>query len=197
MAGEKNIFADSCRVRDFVSAIFHKSFVLSNFVMLWNIFIQTILVGMGATFTMDIWLLLLKFFKIKSLDYRLLGRWVSNISKGKFFHNNIIKTPPVQNELAIGWIAHYLIGISFAFLLIILYGREWLDKPTLYPAIVTGIVTIVAPFFIMQPAFGFGIASSKLPKPNVARLKSFFTHTIYGIGLYLSALLFKQVLSFS
>ena len=48
---------------------------------------------------------------------------------------------------------------------------------------------IVAPFFIMQPGMGLGIAASKTPKPNLARLRSAVTHTVFGVGLYLSALL--------
>ena len=101
-------------------------------------------------------------------------------------------TPPVRNELLIGWTAHYLIGITFSFLLILVYGRDWLDKPLFYPAFVIGLITVIAPFIIMQPALGFGIASSNLPKPNIRRLKSLLTHIIYGIGLYMSALLANQ-----
>jgi hypothetical protein len=41
----------------------------------------------------------------------------------------------------------------------------------------------------MQPGMGAGIAASKTPNPNVARLRSIVTHTVYGIGLYGSALL--------
>jgi hypothetical protein len=39
----------------------------------------------------------------------------------------------------------------------------------------------------MQPAMGVGLASSKAPKPNLARLRSLLAHTAFGIGLYLSA----------
>jgi hypothetical protein len=39
----------------------------------------------------------------------------------------------------------------------------------------------------MQPAMGFGVASSKVPRPHIARLRSVVTHTVYGFGLYLSA----------
>ena len=63
--------------------------------------------------------------------------------------------------------------------------------PAILPAILIGIVTVVAPFFIMQPGMGLGIAASKTPKPNIARIRSLLTHFIYGIGLYLSALLLK------
>jgi hypothetical protein len=45
----------------------------------------------------------------------------------------------------------------------------------------------------MQPAFGFGIASSKLPNPNLLRLKSLGTHLIYGLGLYVSAILLNEI----
>ena len=54
---------------------------------------------------------------------------------------------------------------------------------------IVGLVTLVAPFFIMQPGMGLGIAASKTPNPNAARLKSIASHMVYGIGLYGSALL--------
>jgi hypothetical protein len=41
----------------------------------------------------------------------------------------------------------------------------------------------------MQPGMGMGIAASKTPNPKAARLKSIVSHTVYGIGLYSSALL--------
>lgn len=86
-----------------------------------------------------------------------------------------------------------MIGITFAFILIVVYGINWLDKPSFFPAIIIGLMTAVGPFFIMQPAFGFGIASSKLPNPNLLRLKSLGTHLMYGIGLYVSAVLLNVI----
>ncbi len=158
-----------------------------------NIIIKTILVGIGATFAMDIWAFILGLFNIKSLDYRLVGRWIGNIPNGKFFHKSIVNVSPIKNELILGWFSHYLIGICFAFLLLFIYGKTWFDKPTLIPALVIGIVTIVAPFFLMQPALGLGIAGSNFPEPNTLRLKSFMAHFIYGIGFYLSVLLINYV----
>jgi hypothetical protein len=158
------------------------------------IILKTLLIGIGATLAIDIWVSFLKLFKIKSLDYKYVGRWIGNFLKGKFFHNKIQDTPPIPYELVIGWTAHYLIGITFAFILIAVYGISWLDKPSILPAIIIGLITAVGPFFIMQPAFGFGIASSKLPNPNLLRLKSLGTHLIYGIGLYVSATLINIIL---
>jgi hypothetical protein len=158
------------------------------------IILKTLVIGIGATLAIDIWVSFLKLFKIKSLDYRYVGRWIGNFPKGKFFHNKIQDTPPVPYELILGWTVHYLIGITFAFILVFVYGVSWLDKPTFFPAIIIGLITSIAPFFIMQPAFGFGVASSKLPHSILLRLKSLATHLIYGIGLYLCAEVLNVIL---
>ena len=122
-----------------------------------------------------------------------VGRWIGNFVNGKFYHSNIMTTSPVQNELFIGWTAHYLIGISFSFVLIIVFGNGWLEKPLLVPAILIGLATVIAPLFIMQPALGFGIASSNLPNPIIRVLKSIITHLVFGTGLYLSAMLVNKI----
>ena len=153
-----------------------------------DIIIKTILIGVGATLLMDVWAQILKIFYIKSLDYRFVGRWIGYFFKGKYNHHKIFDSKPIKDEKLIGWIAHYSIGIVFAFLLIIIYGKSWLIKPTLFPALVVGVLTIIAPFCIMQPAFGLGFASSKLPNANILRFRSLLTHLVFGLGLYLSAL---------
>ena len=158
-----------------------------------NIISKIIAIGIGATIILDTWNYLLSLLGIKSLDYRFVGRWIGNFVNGKFYHSNIMMTPPVQNELFIGWISHYLIGISFSFVLIMVFGNGWLEKPLLVPAIIIGLATVIAPLFIMQPALGFGIASSNLPNPIVKLLKSIITHLVYGTGLYLSALLVNKI----
>lgn len=157
------------------------------------IILKIMAIGIGATLAIDLWISVLKLFKIKSLDYKYVGRWIGNFPKGKFLHNKIQDSPPIPNELIIGWAVHYLIGITFAFILIVVYGINWLDEPTFLPAIIIGLMTAVGPFFIMQPAFGLGIASSKLPNPNLLRLKSLGTHLMYGIGLYVSAVLLNVI----
>ncbi len=148
---------------------------------------QTILVGIGATVTMDVYALILNSFGIKTLDYRFVGRWIGHFFNGKFSHNTIFTASPIKYEQIMGWTAHYLIGISFAFLLVIIVGNKWLEQPTFWPAIVIGLVTVVAPFFIMQPSFGLGLAGTNLPDPNKARLMSLITHSVFGLGLYLGA----------
>jgi hypothetical protein len=152
--------------------------------------LRTGLIGIGATAAMDLWAIFLqRAFGVRSLDYRLFGRWIGHLPRGRLIHENIAKASPVPGELLIGWGAHYLIGITFAALLLALWGLQWARSPSLFPALFIGIVTIVAPFFMLQPGMGAGIAASKTPKPNIARLKSLGAHAVYGVGLYGAALL--------
>jgi len=48
-------------------------------------------------------------------------------------------------------------------------------------------VTVVAPFFILQPALGAGIMAANKPNPDAARLKSLMSHFSFGLGLYVVA----------
>jgi hypothetical protein len=93
----------------------------------------------------------------------------------------------VTGEAALGWFVHYAVGIVYAAALLAICGLDWARAPTLVPALVFGILTVAAPFFVMQPAMGAGFASSRMPNPNAARLKSLMAHTIFGLGLYVSA----------
>jgi hypothetical protein len=148
---------------------------------------HAIVIGAGATAAMDLWLAFLRRLRVPSLDYALLGRWVGHFRRGHFMHENISSAAPIRHERLIGWSAHYGIGIVFATLLLVIWGPGWLESPTLGPALVVSTGTLVAPFLVMQPAMGAGVAASKTPRPYAARLRSLATHTVYGIGLYVSA----------
>ena len=106
---------------------------------------------------------------------------------GTFAHRSIGAAEPRRHECAAGWIAHYSIGAMFAVLFLILAPAGWSRQPTLLPALAFGIATVLVPLFVMQPAFGLGVAASKTPKPAQARVKSLMTHTVFGLGLYLWA----------
>ncbi|MFZ5891025.1 MAG: DUF2938 domain-containing protein [Myxococcota bacterium] len=149
--------------------------------------VRSILIGGGATITMDVWAAVLRRFGVASLDFALLGRWIAYIPRGRWRHESIARTAPVRGERLIGWCAHYAIGISFAGLLLLSFGLEWARVPTLLPALLIGVVTVLAPWFVLQPALGAGIASSKTRTPVFNSLKSLITHTVFGVGLFIAA----------
>jgi hypothetical protein len=145
-------------------------------------------VGVGATLVMDLWGLLLKrVFDIPAPNYCLVGRWLRHMGNGVFKHAAIGAAARKPAECAIGWVAHYTIGVLFA-LALALAMPGWLQSPTLMPALFFGLVTVVFPFFVMHPAFGLGFAASRTPDPVQARLRSLMNHAVFGLGLYVAAL---------
>jgi hypothetical protein len=88
-----------------------------------------------------------------------------------------------------------MIGITFAIIFIAFAGSKWLQHPTLIPAITFGMVSVGAPFLIMQPAFGLGVAASKTSNGMQTRLRSVLNHTGFGFGLYLFGWLVNWLLS--
>ncbi|KVO77477.1 DUF2938 domain-containing protein [Burkholderia ubonensis] len=150
--------------------------------------LRLLLIGAGGTLVMDLWALFRRrAFGTPSLDYALVGRWLGHMASGRFRHASIVAAPPVRHERPLGWLAHYAIGIAFAGLPVALAGTQWISAPTLLPALAAGIGSVAAPFFVMQPAFGFGIAAARTPRPSVARRRSLVTHLSYGLGLYIAA----------
>lgn len=156
--------------------------------------LRALLIGAGATAGMDLWALLLRRIGIPSLDLAWLGRWVGHLARGRFRHDSIARASPVPGERALGWSAHYAIGITFAALLLALQGPEWARSPTFTPALIVGLLTVVAPLLVLQPALGLGIASSRTPRPLFNAMKSVVTHTVFGVGLWLSARLAALIL---
>jgi len=150
---------------------------------------RTLLVGIGATAAMDVWALLARrLWGMPASNWALVGRWFGHFAHGRFRHDSIAAAPAIPGELAIGWSAHYVTGIAYAAVLVGIAGTDWLRAPTPLPAVLMGLATLAAPFLLMQPGMGSGIAASRTPAPGAARLRSVLNHTVFGLGLYASAL---------
>jgi hypothetical protein len=150
--------------------------------------------GLAAALLMDAWgLLLRRGFGIPTLDYALLGRWLGHMPRGRFAHRRIAEAEAVPHERTLGYLAHYGIGVAFAVLLLLAVGLDWTHAPTPWPALAVGLGTIAAPWLVMQPGMGAGIAGSRTPSPRATRLRNLATHTVYGVGLYAAALALSGV----
>jgi hypothetical protein len=149
-----------------------------------------VLIGVGATAVLDLWTAFsARISGVPGPNWAMVGRWLGHFPSGRFVHESIGRASPIRGELALGWVAHYVIGIVFAGILLAIWGLEWARHPSLWPALVIGILTLAAPFLLMQPAMGAGIAASRMPNPNAARLRSLVAHLVFGFGLYCSGLL--------
>ena len=149
---------------------------------------RSVVLGVAATALLDVWAIFLqRVFGIAPPNWAMVGRWVGHLPRGRWMHAGIAQSSAVPGEGLLGWVTHYLIGVFFAALLLLMVGLEWARQPTLLPALAFGVLSVVAPFFVLQPAMGAGIAASRTPRPNTARLRSTLAHGVFGVGLYLAA----------
>ncbi|MDZ4334907.1 MAG: DUF2938 domain-containing protein [Pseudomonas sp.] len=159
-----------------------------------QLILHVLLVGLAATLLMDAWALARRrWFGIASLDYALVGRWLGHMRHGRFQHAAIAKAQPVRDERLLGWCSHYLIGVAFVGLFVLLVGPQWFCQPTLLPALLLGVVSVAAPLLLMQPGFGMGLAASRMANPWQVRLRALVTHLVFGLGVYLAGWLGAQL----
>jgi hypothetical protein len=71
------------------------------------------------------------------------------------------------------------------------WGLKWLQRPSLFPAMIVGLITVAIPYFIMQPAMGQGIAGGLTPNPLGAILKVIISHIVFGFALYFAGVITK------
>ena len=149
--------------------------------------------GLAGAGLMDVWgFVLRRGFGVATLDYGLLGRWIGHFPRLVFVHRRIAAADPVPLERPLGLLAHYAIGIAFAVPVLLVWGTP-VENPTLLPAMGVGLLTIAAPWLVMQPAMGAGFAGARTPNPWATRLRNLGSHAAYGLGLYLAGVLLAAV----
>jgi hypothetical protein len=146
---------------------------------------RTIVMGVLATIAIDIWATFAnKALKLPRTNWAMVGRWLGHIPKGKFTHNPISSAQPIENESLIGWAFHYLTGVVYAGIYTAYVLAALNGVPTLTSALAFGLVTILSPWFLMQPGLGLGMCASKALHPNLVRLQNFIIHLLFGASLY-------------
>lgn len=151
-------------------------------------------IGLGATAFMDVFAWAQsRLLKNPGLNYALVGRWILGMRHGKLRHSTIVQSPSVPFETSVGWAAHYAIGVVFVGCMVMITGPNWLMEPDFWQSILLGLFSVSAPFFLMQPAFGFGLAASKTPAPWIARTRSVIAHLSFGVGVYFAGLAWRLI----
>ena len=146
--------------------------------------LRSLAVGIGGTAAMDVWAILLnKLFGLALPNWGMVGRWFAHIPRGTLAHKDISRAQPVANERAIGWFAHYAIGILYAGVLIAIEGPGWSANPTFLPALIIGLVTVGAGWFILQPGMGAGWAASLKLNPWRIRMLNIAAHIAFAVEI--------------
>ena len=151
-----------------------------------------VLIGIIATIGLDIWAAFVKHvLRLPTANWALVGRWIGHMPRGVFTHSHIADSPPIRFELTIGWTTHYAVGIIYGVAYLLIVVTLMSSQPTLISALVFGLVTLAAPWFVMQPGMGAGICASRTPRPNLMRLINVSMHTVFGVSLYAAWLLIR------
>ena len=109
--------------------------------------------------------------------------------KRKIYNPNIENESAYNNELMIGWIFHYFIGVVYSFGFFILMEYYNVFEATLIDGLIFGLVTLVIPWFFMLPVLGKGFLAMKTPRPLFISSLSVWSHLASGIAI---GLLYKS-----
>lgn len=146
---------------------------------------KILFIGIVATIVIDLWATFSnKFLNFPRTNWAMVGRWLGHIPSGRLTHTSISSSPEIIRENLLGWVFHYFIGVVYAFFYIGFIVLAMGSEPSALSAWLFGLVTILSPWFIMQPSLGMGICASRTPKPNMVRLQNLAIHSIFGLTLY-------------
>ncbi|MBR9653317.1 DUF2938 domain-containing protein [Thalassovita aquimarina] len=146
-------------------------------------------IGAVATLAMDVWALLLN--RVAGLpmpNWGNVGRWFWHLRTGRVFHDDIATAAPHPRETAIGWAAHYAVGVIYGAVFALIAGPVWVATPSFGAAWIFGMITIGAGWFLLQPGMGLGWAASKTPNPWKSRAMNVAAHSVFALGLWGGAL---------
>jgi hypothetical protein len=154
--------------------------------------VKAILMGVIATVCMDIWAAIAKHvLRLPTANWSLVGRWFGHMRRGTFIHRPITDSAPISNEMVIGWIAHYVTGLIYGLIYLSIIQIFLQIDPTFKSALIFGLATLIAPWFIMQPAMGAGVFARHTPHPGLMRAVTISMHVVFGCSLFLGWLLIQ------
>ena len=120
------------------------------------------------------------------VNVALVGRWFLSLLRGRFTYSNILDSTPLPGEVKAGWAFHLVIGGGGVALFYPLYFQITgmpLPGNHLSGGALFGFATSALPWFILLPAFGWGMFGRRGPQGANALLASTLSHIPYGLGV--------------
>ena len=146
--------------------------------------------GIIATLLFDLFQISLTFaYGINKAKWDLAGRYFIGVSKGKYIQEDISNEPVENNELFIGYIVHYLIGVIYGLIYVII-NALFLDGPSLILALIIGFLTVLGSWCLMMPcAYNLGFFGSKIEEQKQVLVQNLLFHFVFGAGLFFGYLI--------
>jgi len=117
------------------------------------------------------------------IDMRMIGRMSAGWARGRFLYRHPGEMEQVANEVLVGYITHYTIGVGLAVTYVL--GWDLLLGGPVSPvwALAYGLATTVASLFFVYPSMGLGVFGRLSPEGIRNPLSSLANHLFYGIGM--------------
>lgn len=117
------------------------------------------------------------------LDVAMIGRMAAGWAHGRFRYGHPDEMEQVPNEMIYGYLAHFVIGVGLAVPFILGWGL-WVGGPVSpISAVLYGVATTAASFFLVYPSMGLGVFGRRSPERIRALITPLANHLFYGVGL--------------
>ena len=155
------------------------------------ILLQGIISGLFATIIFDLYQLSLNYaYGIEKPKWNLLGRYFLGYKEGKFIRETLIDDEELYNELFWGYFFHYLIGILYGIVFVIL-NFSLFDYPSILLAYIFGFSTVLGAWcFLMPFAYNLGFFASKSEQRANLLVQNLIAHFVFGTGLFIGLYIF-------
>ena len=155
-----------------------------------DLFIRTVAAGVVGTLVMDaLNHLLSRTELILKIDVRMIGRMTAGWIRGRFLYENPDQIEPDDNELFLGYAAHYAIGLALAAIFVIGWDQTVGGPVSPLWALVYGFATTVASHFFVYPSMGLGVCGRRSAEGRKAALSPLANHLFFGIGMAIAVAL--------
>ena len=155
------------------------------------ILFQGIISGLFATFIFDLFQSSLNYaYGIEKPKWNLLGRYFLGYKESKFIRKTLIDDEELDNELLWGYFFHYLIGIIYGIVFVILNFLLF-DYPSILLAYIFGFSTVLGGWcFLMPFAYNLGFFASKSEGRINLLIQNLIAHFVFGTGLFIGLYIF-------
>jgi len=156
------------------------------------VLLQGIISGLFATIIFDLFQSSLNYaYGIEKPKWNLLGRYFLGYKESKFIRKTLIDDEEIDNELFWGYFFHYLIGIIYGIIFVILNFLLF-EYPSILLAYIFGFSTVLGAWcFLMPFAYNLGFFASKSDQRINLLVQNLIAHFVFGTGLFVGLYIFN------
>ena len=117
------------------------------------------------------------------IDMKMIGRMAAGWAQGRFIYRDPGEMKQVENELLLGYLTHYAIGLGLAVPFVLGWDLLVGGPPPPTWALIFGVLTTVASVFFVYPSMGLGLFGRRSSEGMRAPLSSLANHFFFGVGM--------------